>query len=190
MSEEKIEEELEKEAVQESIESEQEPSESEKEAVSELDQLRQEVAEFKEKYLRALAEGENSRKRLSKEKIESQSFAIQNVVLDLLAPIDHFEQALSHAENADEAVAHWAKGFEMILQQLHQVLSDHGVSVFTSLNSQFDPHRHEAVETEEREDVEEGTVVFEFHKGYQLGNRIIRAVRVRVATRPKNNGEG
>jgi len=148
--------------------------------------LQEEAKEFKEKYLRALAELENSRKRLSKEKIESQSFAIQNVVLDLLQPIDHFEQALSHAEHADATIAHWAKGFGMILYQLKQVLEDHGVTSFVSLGSQFDPHLHEAVETEESEEIAEGTITYEFHKGYQLGKRTIRAARVRVATRPKS----
>jgi len=178
-------------------EEEKEPEETieEVEAVEEvvegpeegLEKIQAEAKEFKDKYLRALAELENTRKRLSREKIESQSFAIQNVVLDLLQPIDHFEQALNHAEHADKAVAHWAKGFEMILQQLKQVLEDHGVTSFTSLSQQFDPHLHEAVETEESEEVAEGTIIFEFHKGYKLGNRTIRAARVRVATRPKNN---
>jgi len=154
-----------------------------------VEQLRREAQDFKDKYLRSLAELENSRKRLSREKIESQSFAIQNVVLDLLPSLDHFEQALAHAENADSAISGWAKGFEMILQQLKQVLSDHGVISFDSVGELFDPHLHEAVETEIREDIPEGTVTFEFHRGYKLGSRIIRAARVRVATKVKENNE-
>jgi molecular chaperone GrpE len=72
----------------------------------------------------------------------------------------------------------------MILEQLRQVLSDHGVTSYESMNQPFDPHVHEAVETEERPDVPEGTVVYEFQKGYRLGGRTIRPARVRVATRP------
>lgn len=147
--------------------------------------LEREVQEYKDKYLRALAEIENSRKRLSKEKIESQTYAVQNVVADLLQPIDHFEQALQHAERANSEVGHWAKGFEMILQQLRQVLEDHGVSSFSSTGQPFDPHLHEAVETEERADIPDGTVVFEFQKGYRIGGRTIRAARVRVSVPPK-----
>lgn len=165
----------------------QENQEQVEETKQDIDVLQQQIKECQDKYLRALAEIENSRKRLSREKIESQSYAIQNIVLDLLMPIDHFEQALQHAENAEPNIAHWAKGFEMILQQLKQVLQDHGVVSFDSMGLQFDPHLHEAVETETREDVPEGTIVFEFHRGYCLGNRTIRAARVRVATRPKNN---
>ncbi len=77
----------------------------------------------------------------------------------------------------------------MILEQLRQVLQDHGVSSFSSMNQPFDPHVHEAVETEERPDVPEGTVVFEFQKGYRLGGRTIRPARARVATRPSWEGD-
>jgi molecular chaperone GrpE len=148
-----------------------------------IEELKAQIEEYKDKYFRALAEIENSRKRLSREKVESQSFAVQNIVVDLLQPVDHFEMALHHAEEAKGDISVWAKGFEMILEQLRQVLQDHGVVSYQSLNTQFDPHAHEAVETEERCDVPEGTVVFEFQKGYRLGGRTIRPARVRVATR-------
>jgi molecular chaperone GrpE len=147
--------------------------------------IEEQLQEYKDKYLRALAEIENTRKRLSREKLESQSFAVQNVVVDFLQPIDHFEQAMSHAERAPKEVADWARGFLMILQQLQQILADHGVSHFDSVGQLFDPHFHEAVETEERLDVPEGTILFEFQKGYRLGGRTIRAAKVRVATRQK-----
>ena len=151
----------------------------------EIKQLKQDVSEYKDKYLRALAEIENTRKRLAREKLESQSFAVQNVISDLLQPIDHFEHALKHSEASSKEIAHWALGFEMILQQLRSVLEDHGTATFDSLGALFDPHLHEAVETEEREDVPEGTIIEEFQKGYTLSGRTIRAARVKVATRPK-----
>ena len=150
--------------------------------------LEAQVLEYKDKYLRALAEIENTRKRLTKEKIESQSFAIQNVIADLLQPVDHFELALKHAEAVPGEAAKWALGFEMILQQLRQVLADHGVTAFDSLNCSFDPHLHEAVETENRDDLPEGTIIQEFQKGYQLGGRTIRAARVKVSTKKVPEG--
>lgn len=172
------------------------PPEEEKNSLSEVAELqktvqeyKQQADEFKDKYLRALAESENSRKRLAKEKVESQSFAVQNIVSDLLQPIDHFEQALHHTKHVKGEIAHWAKGFEMILQQLRQVLEDHGVTSYDSKGAVFDPHLHEAIETEERTDVPVGTIVFEFQKGYRLGGRTIRAARVRVATPPKPEGQ-
>jgi molecular chaperone GrpE len=155
----------------------------------ELTHAKKEASEYKDKYLRALAEIENTRKRLSKEKLESQSFAVQNIVADLLQPIDHFEQALKHAESANKEIAHWAFGFEMILNQLRSVLTDHGVVPYESKGMIFDPHLHEAVETEERADVAEGTIIEEFQKGYKLAGRTIRAARVKVATRPNQGKE-
>lgn len=147
--------------------------------------LHQELQEYKDKYFRALAEIENTRKRLQREKLESQSFAVQNVILDLLHPIDHFEQALGHVANASQEVKHWAMGFSMILEQLKQVISDHGVVGFESKGQIFDPHLHEAIETEETQDVAEGTILEEFVRGYKLAHRVIRPAKVKVATAPQ-----
>jgi molecular chaperone GrpE len=159
------------------------------EGKDELVTLKQELSEYKDKYYRALAEIENSRKRLQREKIESQSFAIQNVIVDFLQPVDHFEVALKHAKGAKEEIRHWASGFEMILEQMKQVLSDHGVEAFDSLGQPFDPHKHEALETEERKDVPPGIVIEEYVKGYRLGLRVIRAAKVKVSTAPQEANE-
>ena len=152
---------------------------------TEADKLKQELNEWKDKYFRALAETENTRKRLQKEKIESQSFAIQDVVLDFLQPLDHLEQALNASQNASDEVKHWAIGFQMILQQLKQVIQDNGISTFESVGQLFDPHLHEAIETEESTTFSEGTVMQEFTRGYKMGARIIRPAKVKVATSPK-----
>lgn len=150
-------------------------------ANQELAKAQAEAAEFKDKYLRALAEIENSRRRLQRDKLESQSFAIQNVLVDFLQPIDHFEVALKHSENASGEVKHWALGFEMILSQMKQVLADHGIEPFDSKGAQFDPHMHEAIETQESELVPAGTILEEFVRGYKMGNRVVRPAKVKVA---------
>ncbi len=158
--------------------------------VSPLETVEKELSEYKDKYFRALAEGENTRKRLQREKIESQSYAVQSVILDLLHPLDHFEQALRHLDKASDEVRTWGIGFTMILDQLKQVLNDHGVTGFDSKGSLFDPHLHEAIETEETESVPEGTILEEFVRGYQLANRVIRPARVKVATAPQKADAG
>lgn len=145
------------------------------------EKLEIELKEYKDKYFRALADGENTRKRLQKEKIESQSFAIQNAILDFLQPLDHFEQALKASVQASKEVQNWVVGFQMILSQLKQVLESHDVTSFESVGKEFDPHFHEAIETEERDDVAEGTVLQEFLRGYKMGTRVIRPARVKVA---------
>ncbi len=160
-------------------------NEAPQEPQDELGKLNAELAEYKDKYFRALAEIENTRKRLQKEKIESQSFAIQDVVLDFLQPLDHFEQALNASQNSSDEIKHWAIGFRMILQQLKQVIQDNGITTFEAVGEIFDPHLHEAIETEESPNFAEGTVIQEFTRGYKMGNRVIRPAKVKVSTGPK-----
>jgi len=141
----------------------------------------EELKEYKDKYLRLLAEMENTRKRLHKEKQETTRFAIDNVIVEFLGPLENLENALACAEQMSPEVKNWALGFQMIAAQFKEVLENHGVRAFSSKGMLFDPHRHEAVEIEETDAVEEGTILQEFVKGYQCGERIIRPARVKVA---------
>ena len=169
--------------------SEEPPIEAEESAgLDEVSKLKAELSDFKDKYFRSLAENENTRKRLQKEKVESQTYAIKDVILDFLQPLDHFEQALNASHNASDDVKHWAVGFRMILQQLKQVIQDNGVQPFDSVGELFDPHRHEAIETEESQTFPEGTVLQEFTRGYKMGMRIIRPAKVKVAVATNTNG--
>ena len=145
---------------------------------------KEEASEFKDKYLRALAEIENSRKRLTKEKYESQALVVQEVISSFLDPLDQMESALLHAEKAQGDVQMWAKGFEMLLQQFHRILESYNVISFSSLGSLFDPHRHEALETEERSDVPAGTILKEYKKGYKIGEKTLRPAKVCVSKMP------
>ncbi|MBS0656118.1 MAG: nucleotide exchange factor GrpE [Verrucomicrobia bacterium] len=153
----------------------------------ELTKLKEELSESKDKYFRALAEAENMRKRLQKEKVESQSYAIGSVILDFLQPLDHFEQALQASQGASDEVKKWVVGFQMILNQCKQVLFDNGVVALESVGQQFDPHMHEAIETEETTTQAEGTVIQEFSRGYKMGSRVIRPAKVKVAIAPTSS---
>jgi molecular chaperone GrpE len=150
----------------------------------ELEQLKTEVAECKDKYTRLLAESENARKRMQKERQEMVQYAIQNTIVDFLNPIDHMEGALSYTEQMTPEVKQWAVGFQMILGQFREVLSNNGVTPFSSIGQAFDPHSHEAVEMEVSTDYAPGTVVSESLKGYKMGDRTIRPARVKVAKAP------
>ncbi|MBS0629743.1 MAG: nucleotide exchange factor GrpE [Verrucomicrobia bacterium] len=148
-----------------------------------------EEEDFKDKYFRLLAEMENSRKRLQKEKHEMTRFAIENVISEVLTPIDTFESALGFTDQMNEETRNWAKGFGMILSQFKEILSNHNIVSFHSVGEMFDPHHHEAVEVEETDDHPEGTILKEFLKGYKSGDRIIRAARVKVARKKSENKE-
>lgn len=140
--------------------------------------------DFKDKYFRLLADMENSRKRLQKEKHEMTRFAIENVLAEILLPIDTLENALGFAEQMSPETRNWATGFEMILSQFKEILGNHNVVAFHSIGESFDPHRHEAVEIEETHEHPDGTILHEFLKGYKCGERILRAARVKVAKKP------
>ena len=145
--------------------------------------------DFKDKYFRLLAEMENSRKRMQKEKHEMTRFAIENVIGEILLPIDTLENALSFTDKMSEDTRNWAKGFEMILTQFKDVLGNHHIVAFHSENEMFDPHKHEAVEVEETDEHPEGTILHEYLKGYKSADRILRAARVKVARPPAQEEE-
>ncbi len=153
--------------------------------------IEEELKEYKEKYLRLLADLDNMRKRMQKEKQEMTRFAIDNIITEILGPIDNLENALQFTEHMSEETRNWAQGFLMILGQFKDVLSNHGVIAFHSEGSKFDPQMHYAIETEETADKPEGTVLKEYVKGYRSGERTVRPARVKVSVAPgTKNTEG
>ncbi len=142
--------------------------------------LQKELNEYKDKYVRLLADSENTRKRLQKEKLDMVRFSMENVISDFLTPMDNLENALHFAEQASEETANWAKGFQMILGQFKDVLSNNGITSFVSTGTFFDPHLHEAVEIETSNSSEDGLILQEYVKGYKSKDRVIRPARVKV----------
>lgn len=140
--------------------------------------------DWKGKYLRAIAEMENMRKRMQKERHEMARFGIENAISEFLPAIDNFENALRFAEAASGEVKSWAMGFEMILSQFKEALHNHGIVAFHSMGNRFDPVFHEAVEIVETNDSPDGTILQEFTKGYKSATRTIRPARVKVSKHP------
>lgn len=152
---------------------------------TELEQLQEELADTKNRYMLLLAESENARKRMQKERQELTQYAVEKMLSEFLTPLDRMESALSFADKMSDEVKNWAIGFEMILTQFKEVLTENGVVAFDSVGERFDPHRHEAVESVESEEHAPDTVVEEFVKGYIRGKRVVRPARVKVAKAPK-----
>lgn len=147
----------------------------------ELKHLKREASEYKDKYLRLLADSDNARKRLLKEKQDLVRSATENVVVDILHPLDNLENALTFAQQMSDDVKHWALGFQMILSQFKEALANNGVEALQSKGSVFDPHSHEAVEMIETDKYIPGTIMEECVRGYKIGDRTIRPARVKVA---------
>lgn len=176
-----------------SQETSSQPPPSEKDILS---SLQESLKECQDKYLRVLAESENARKRMHKERQELTKYAVEGLLAEILQPLDSFEKALLFAESMSDEVKNWAIGFEMILQQFKQILANHGVQEYHSVGKPFDPHLHEAVEMVETDEYPPGVVVEEFVRGYKIEDRPIRHSRVKVAKAPEsktiqnNNQEG
>ena len=139
----------------------------------ELKKAKKERDEYLDSLQRMKADYINAKKRFEEEKQALGSFAAVAVILELLPVMDALEQALAHA--ADR------KGIEGIRNQLGKLLSAHGVEQFDPLGEQFDPAKHEPVETLAVEKESDDNTVTKVHqKGYTLEGRTIRPARVAV----------
>jgi molecular chaperone GrpE len=135
------------------------------------------VAEWRDRYMRTLADFDNYRKRADREKQDFFKYALAGSMRDLLPILDNFDRALDHAEQGDE----FHRGVALIYKQLFDVLKKHGVRVIDDANVRFDPNIHEAVVRAEDPSVPEQTVVEILQKGYFLHDRLLRPAMVKVA---------
>lgn len=147
---------------------------------SELHKNEDRVRELEDLLLRGRAELENLRKRLQKESLEALRYAIDPFVRDLLPSIDNLERTLEAAKGTDNTDA-LVQGVTLTLGELKRTLAKHDVQEVKSVGLAFDPRVHEAIESQETEDVPSGYVVKEFQKGYALHDRLIRPARVSVS---------
>jgi molecular chaperone GrpE len=151
-----------------------------------------EIAELKDKYLRTLAESENARKRIRQQSEESVRIQRESILRDLLPIIDNLERALAAARDGTDPKT-ILDGVQMTVRALLDFLRAQGVTPVASVGQAFDPARHEAVDHVASDAHPPNTVVDEFHRGYQIGERILRPARVSVAkeTGPnrRNGGE-
>ncbi len=153
------------------------------EAQDDIDLLKKALAEEKdktEKYLasaqRATADYQNLKKRTEQEKQESLAWSNVELIKLLLPVIDDMERAFDHVDPKFKDTA-WVDGFRQIQRKLQEILRSHGCTEIECLGQPFDPNFHEAIGYEEGE---EGMVIGEHRKGYQMKNRVLRAAQVTV----------
>ena len=150
---------------------------------SEIERLNEELRQEHERYLRTLADFENYRKRVERERAKAAQAGKREIILSLLEVLDGLERALQHLENASPSLA---EGVRAIHRKLLSLLEAHGVTPFESLGRTFDPALHEAVGVVESSQVESsqfaaGTVAEELQRGYRWDDELLRPARVRVA---------
>ena len=142
--------------------------------------LKEELAASKNAYFKAYADAENLKKRLQSEADNVRKYRIQGFATEVLPVIDNLERALD-VKVDDPNVKNYAKGFEMIYQQLVHILEMEGVKEIEAKDKPFDPNFHQALMQEAKEGVEPGMVIEVLQKGYMLKDRVLRATLVKVS---------
>ena len=150
---------------------------------NEVERLKAEVARLRDRSLRTLADFDNYRKRVERERSEDRKYGTQDLLREVVGIVDNLERA-SLAEGSLEDLR---QGVELILRQLEDLLKRSGVARVEAVGEQFDPSVHEAVSRVEDPEVSEATVVEEFQAGYLVHDRLLRPSIVRVAV-PASEG--
>jgi molecular chaperone GrpE len=148
--------------------------------------LTREVADQKDRLLRALAETENVRRRSERDVADARSYGISSFARDLLVVADNMRRALDAIdpglrENADAGIKALICGVELTERELLNVLEKHGVMKIDPAGAKFDPHRHQAMFEVPDASIPTGTVVQVMQPGYMIGERVLRPALVSVA---------
>lgn len=142
-------------------------------ALNDLDELKKES-------LRVLADGENFKKRLLREKDEFFKFATSAILEEIIPVIDNLDLALTHGRQSD-ACKDLVMGVEMTMNIFLDTMKKHGLEQISTVDVPFDPARHEALGQMERDDLDENTVCQMLQKGYVLKERLLRPAKVMVS---------
>ncbi len=142
-----------------------------------------EVEEYKNKYLRALADLDNFKKRSAIDREQFVQFANEGLVTELLPVVDGFSRAMDAAEKAN-AGEEMKKGLALIKKQLEDAMKKHGVEGIEALGKPYDAHVHEAI-LQKEDDGPAGVIIEEMQKGYTLHGRVIRPSMVIISKKNK-----
>lgn len=143
-----------------------------------------EIAELKDRLLRAAAETENVRRRLEREKADASAYAATGFARDMLSIADNLARALGSIPDAareEELVKAVITGVEMTARELDAVFQRQGIARIESIGLPLDPHRHQAMMEVPTNDQEAGTIVQELQSGYVMKDRLLRPALVGVA---------
>lgn len=180
---EKVEEEIEKEAqadLEEVLAEEAETEKTETDPLKEeIETLKAQLEEQENRYLRLQADFDNIKKRHIAEREAIQKYRSQNLAQDLLPALDGFEKALASTSETPETKA-LLTGMEMVYKQILQALKNEGIEPIEAVGEQFDPNYHQAVMQDSDDSAESNSVTAELQKGYKLKDRVIRPSMVKV----------
>ncbi len=153
-------------------------------------ELEEEVADLKDRLLRAAAETENLRKRSLKDIEDARKFATRQFSEDVLAVADNLARALEYVTDearADDERKGLIEGVEMTLKEFASILERHGIRPIEAMGAPFDPNLHQAMFEVESADVAAGHVMQVMRVGYTIHDRLLRPAMVGVAKAPADD---
>lgn len=154
--------------------------EVENEPISEIDQLKADIAEQKDKYLRLMAEFDNYKRRTSKERIELIQTAGKDVIVSLLDVLDDCDRAEKQLALSEDIQVQ-KEGIQLVFNKIRSTMQSKGLTAMESIGKDFDVELHEAItEVPAPNDKQKGKVIDEITKGYLLNEKIIRFAKVVV----------
>lgn len=139
-----------------------------------------ELARLQEQVKRTAADFENFRRRQEADRVRQLGLIKEDLFRSLLPVVDHLERAATAAK-AGAGVESLVQGVELVLRDTRRILEGHGVEAIDAEGQPFDPNLHEAVMTDDRDDVPDETVIQELQRGYRIGDRVLRPSMVKVA---------
>ncbi|TMC31940.1 MAG: nucleotide exchange factor GrpE [Chloroflexi bacterium] len=145
----------------------------------ELQAARDEARATFAQYQRLAADFENYKRRTRQELADRTQYANEELLRKLLPILDNFKRVLDHAPEGIDR--NWFEGVKLVARQFEETLQAQGLSTIPAVGEKFDPSQHEAIASEETDELEEGTVVEEMQPGYRLHNRVLRPTLVKVA---------
>ena len=167
---------------------EQEPDSTEEKLQKEIDNLKKQLEDEKDKYLRLNAEFDNARKRAVKDHEEFLKYAGEKIIQEFIDVFESLERGIENAKKADNKDK-LIQGMELVYKKFKIVLEKNGLAPIKALGEKFDHNRHEAMMQTLTDESEEDKILEEFAKGYMLNGKVIRYSKVRVSKKKESGKE-
>ena len=153
-------------------------------ALDELDAIRAERDEYKERFMRALADAENSRKRADKDRKEAENYGGSKLARDLLPVYDNMKRAIEAAgDEQREAASDLIEGVELTMRELVNVFRKHGIEpISPAVGDKFDPQVHQAMFEAPVPGTKAGDIIQVSAEGFMLHDRLLRPAQVGVSS--------
>lgn len=157
---------------------------------AELAAVKAEAAANYDKFVRAVADLENFRRRTVREKDDLRTTATGRVLEDIFPVLDNLALALQAAKQPNADVKSLVGGVDMVLAQFKAALATHGLKEINPVGQPFDPHQHEAISHQPSKEIKEEHVLTVVRTGYSLNGRLLRPASVVVSSGPAKEQKG